>query len=143
MKNITGILSALLIFFAPIKGILLSVCIVICLDTIMGLYKSFKLGTPITSKRMSAIVSKLLLYQCTVLSVYIFDLFLVGEFFKIWFQIEFLFTKLVGLTLFVIEFKSIVENFEAAFNVSVFDILKQLLSRSKEIKEDIEDLTQK
>jgi len=143
MKNITGILSALLIFFAPIKGILLSVCIVICLDTIIGLYKSFKLGTPITSKRMSAIVSKLLLYQCTVLSVYNFDLFLVGEFFKIWFQIEFLFTKLVGLTLFVIEFKSIIENFEAAFNVSVFDILKQLLSRSKEIKEDIEDLTQK
>lgn len=140
MKTLSGILSALLVFFAPIKGILLSVCIVIFLDTVMGLYKAIKTDEQITSKRMSAIVSKLLLYQCTVLSVYVFDIFLVGEFFKIWFQIEFLFTKLVGLTLFIIEFKSIIENFEAAFNVSIFDILKQILSRSKEIKDGYDQI---
>lgn len=133
-------LTTLLLFFAPIQGLLISVGTAIALDTIFGISKSIKLGEKITSRKLSNIVSKFVLYQAAVLLIFTIDKFLLGEFLKIWFSIPFLFTKIVTIILIFIEAVSIKENFEEAFNVNVFEMLKTFLQRSKEIKDDIDVL---
>jgi hypothetical protein len=133
-------LTTLLLFFAPIQGLLISVGTAIALDTIFGISKSIRLGEKITSRKLSNIVSKFVLYQAAVLLIFTIDKLLLAEFLKIWFSIPFLFTKIVTIILIFIEAVSIKENFEEAFNVDVFKMLKKFLQRSKEIKDDIDVL---
>lgn len=137
---LTYIFTTLLLFFAPIQGLLISVGTAIALDTIFGIAKAIKLKDKITSRKLSNIVSKFVLYQAAVLLIFTIDIFLLGEFFKIWFSIPFFFTKIVTIVLIFIEAVSIKENFEEAFNVNVFRMLKKFLKRGAEIKEDIDIL---
>jgi hypothetical protein len=132
--------TTLLLFFAPIQGLLISVGTAIALDTIFGVAKSIKLKDKITSRKLSNIVSKFVLYQAAVLLIFTIDTFLLGEFFKMWFSIPYFFTKIVTIILIFIEAVSIKENFEEAFSVNVFKLLKTFLKRSVEIKEDIDIL---
>lgn len=132
--------TTLLLFFAPIQGLLISVATAIALDTIFGIAKSIRLKDKITSRKLSNIVSKFVLYQAAVLLIFTIDTFLLGEFFKIWFSIPFFFTKIVTIILIFIETVSIKENFEQAFKVNVFKLLKSFLKRGVEIKEDIDIL---
>jgi hypothetical protein len=69
------------------------------------------------------------------------DKFLLGEFFKIWFSIEFFFTKVVAIIIIFIEMLSMKENFEEAFNINIFSKVKEALKRTKEFKEDIQEIT--
>lgn len=137
---LTYIFTTLLLFFVPIQGLLISVGTAIALDTIFGIAKAIKLKDKITSRKLSNIVSKFVLYQAAVLLIFTIDVFLLGEFFKIWFSIPFFFTKIVTIILIFIEAVSIKENFEEAFNVNVFRMLKKFLKRGAEIKEDIDIL---
>lgn len=132
--------TTLLLFFAPIQGLLISVGTAIALDTVFGISKAIKLKQKITSRKLSNIVSKFVLYQSAVLLIYTIDNFLLGEFFKMWFSIPFFFTKVVTIILIFIESVSIKENFEESFNVDIFKLLKGFLKRSKEIKDDIDVL---
>lgn len=137
---LTYIFTTLLLFFAPIQGLLISVGTAIALDTIFGIAKSIKLKDKITSRKLSNIVSKFVLYQAAVLLIFTIDTFLLGEFFKIWFSIPFFFTKIVTIILIFIESISIKENFEQAFKVDVWSMLKKLLARAKEVKGDIDEI---
>lgn len=137
---LTYIFTTLLLFFAPIQGLLISVGTAIALDTIFGIAKAIKLKDKITSRKLSNIISKFVLYQAAVLLIFTIDTFLLGEFFKLWFSIPFFFTKIVTIILIFIEAVSIKENFEEAFNVNVFRLLKKFLKRGVEIKEDIDIL---
>jgi hypothetical protein len=132
--------TTLLLFFAPIQGLLISVGTAIALDTVFGIAKALKLKQKITSRKLSNIVSKFVLYQSAVLLIYTIDNFLLGEFFKMWFSIPFFFTKVVTIILIFIESVSIKENFEESFNVDIFKLLKAFLKRSKEIKDDVDVL---
>jgi hypothetical protein len=124
--------------FAPIKGLLIAVGMAIALDTIMGIFKAIKIKEEITSRRMSNIVSKFVLYEMAILLLFIIDKFLLGEFFKLWFQIDNFFTKVVSIILIFIEMTSIKENFEIAFKVNIWNLLKKTIQRAKYIKNEIE-----
>lgn len=137
---LTYIFTTLLLFFAPIQGLLISVGTAIALDTIFGIAKAIKTKDKITSRKLSNIISKFVLYQAAVLLIFTIDTFLLGEFFKLWFSIPFFFTKIVTIVLIFIEAVSIKENFEEAFNVDVWAMLKKFLNRAKEVKEDIDEI---
>ncbi len=132
--------TSLLLFFAPVVGILIAVGVAIALDTILGIAKAVILKDKITSRKLSNIVSKFVLYQSAILLLYTIDKFLLGEFFKIWFSIPFFFTKVVAIVIIFIELTSMKENFEAAFKVDIFKKLKVLLRRSKELKDGVDKL---
>jgi len=134
------IFTTLLLFFAPIQGLLISVGTAIALDTIFGIAKAIKLNQKITSRKLSNIISKFVLYQAAVLLIFTIDTFLLGEFFKLWFSIPYFFTKVVTIILIFIESVSIKENFEEAFKVDVWAMLKKLLNRAKEEKGDIDEI---
>ena len=132
------LLVSFCLFFAPIKGLLIAVGVAIALDTIFGIFKAIRIKEEINSRRMSNIVSKFVLYQMSVLLLFAIDKFLLGEFFKIWFQIDNFFTKVVAIILIFIEMTSIKENFEVAFKVNIWKLLKTTIQRAKYIKNEIE-----
>jgi hypothetical protein len=134
------ILTGLVLFFAPIQGLLIAVGIGIFLDTFTGVFKSIKLNgwVSIRSRRLSHVISKMLLYQLTIIMLYIIDKFLLNEFVTQHFTIQFMFTKLVAILLIFIELVSIKENIEAALKIDIWKMLKNLLNRAKEVKEDID-----
>lgn len=136
------LLSGLILFFAPIQGLLIAVAFGILLDTFTGIFKSVNLNgwCSIRSRRLSHIISKMLLYQTTVLLLYVIDKFLLNEFVKLHFTIDFMFTKLVAILLIFIELVSIKENVEEALKIDIWKMLKNLLNRAKEVKEDIDEI---
>jgi hypothetical protein len=139
MKSILNyILVSFCLFFAPIKGLLIAVGVAIALDTIFGIFKAIRIKEEITSRRMSNIVSKFVLYEMAILLLFAMDKFLLGEFFKIWFEIDNFFTKVVAIILIFIEMTSIKENFEVAFKVNIWKLLKTTIQRAKYIKNEIE-----
>ena len=143
MQKLSYVLTAIISFFLPIQGLLLSVGIVIALDTITGVYRSVKIGgyQSFNSLRLGDVIGKLIMYTTAVIMVYILDKSLVGDILKIWFSIPFLATKIVTLVLVFIELVSIKENFEEAFKVDIVSLIKNFLKRTKEIKDDVTDIT--
>jgi len=139
MKYLHYLTASLILLFAPIYGLLVAVAMAIILDTITGLFKSIKLYgfKSIRSRKLSTIISKMFLYQTTVLLLFIMDKYLLNEFASLWFGIEFMFTKTCAILLIFIELVSVKENIEEAYSVDIWKMLKKLVNRAKEIKSDL------
>ena len=135
--------SSILSFFIPVYDIVILVGCAIVLDTLTGVWKSIKVGDKITSRKLSSIVSKMLLYEATVLLFFMIDTFILNDIVKGLFSVDLLTTKILGLTLVSIEVVSINENYKKVMNVDLWASLKQLFSRAKEIKGDISKINEK
>lgn len=135
--------SSILSFFIPVYDIIILVGCSIVLDTLTGVWKSIKVGDKITSRKLSSIVSKMLLYEATVLLFFMIDTFILNDIVKGLFSVDLLTTKILGLTLVSIEVVSINENYKKVMNVDLWASLKQLFSRAKEIKGDISKINEK
>lgn len=142
MKYIQYLIASILLLFAPIHGLLIAVASAIILDTFTGIFKSIKLNgwSSVRSRKLSNIVSKMLLYEVCVLFLFLMDKFLLNEFVKHAFGFDYMFTKICAILLMFIELVSIKENVEEAFNIDIWKMLKKVLNRAKEIKTDINDI---
>ena len=125
-------------FFLPISGILFLIGFAIFVDTLTGIWKSKKLGLPITSRKLSAIVSKLFLYEVAVIGFYLIDKFILNDIILTFFSVPLMLTKILSLVLCSIEVISISENYKAVKGIDIWSAFKNLLQRSKEIKQDID-----
>lgn len=143
MKYIQYLIASLLLLFAPIYGLLIAVASAIILDTFTGIFKSIKLNgwSSVRSRKLSNIVSKMLLYEVCILLLFLMDKFVLNEFIMKAFGFEFMFTKICAILLMFIELVSIKENIEEAFKVDIWAMLKKVLNRAKEIKTDINDIS--
>jgi len=143
MKYLNYIVSSLILLFVPIYGILIAVGAAIILDTFTGIFKSVKLNgwKSFRSRRLSHIVSKMLLYEICVLFLFVIDKFILNEFIFKWLKIDFMFTKICAILLIFIELVSIKENVEAAFKIDIWKILKKSFVRAREVKDDIDHIT--
>jgi len=145
LMNLKSSFMSLLIivaaFFAPIGPLLVLVGLAIASDTLFGIIKAYKKKEKITSRKLSAIVSKMALYEFAVIGVYVIDKFLMGDIIAMFTAIPLVLTKLVVATLLSIEIKSVNENIEIAYGINLWDSFKHLLRRAKDIKDDLGDLT--
>lgn len=142
MKYLNYILSSLILLFVPIHGILIAVGTAIVLDTFTGIFKSIKLKgwCSVRSRKLSHIVSKMLLYEICIILLFVIDKFILNEFIFKWLSIDFMFTKICAILLIFIELVSIKENIEDAYNIKIWNLLKKAFLRAREIKTDIDDL---
>lgn len=140
MKLTISITAGVSAFFLPVQGILIAVFIAVLADTATGIYKAKKLAKPIISKRMSDIIAKLIIYEVVVLLLFLIDHFLLQEFMKIWFSVDYFFTKLIALVVVAIELTSMKENIEEATGLDILKWLRSTLQRTKEIKNDVNDI---
>ncbi len=136
----TKLMAIILSFFLPIVGILILIAASVILDTITGIWKSKKLKQPITSRRLSAIISKILLYEATVMLFYAMDYFLLNDIVISFFSIELLTTKILALVLVSIEVISINENYKAVKGLDLWASLKNLFARAKEVTSDFKNI---
>ena len=137
-KYIIQLLAVVSAFFLPISGILFLIGFAILVDTLTGIWKAKKLGIPITSRGLSAIVSKLFLYEVAVILTYLIDKFILNDIILQFFSVPLMLTKVLSLVLVSIEAISISENYKAVKGIDIWSALKNLLQRSKEIKKDID-----
>ena len=127
-------------FFMPICGILILIFGAVILDTITGIWKAKKTKQSVTSRKLSAIVSKILLYEATVMLFYAMDKFLLNDIVISFFSIELLTTKVLALVLVSVEIISINENFKAVKGLDLFASLKNLFARAKEVTKSFKEI---
>jgi hypothetical protein len=127
----------------PIYGLLIAVGVAILLDTITGVFKSIKLNgwRSIKSRKLSNVISKMVLYEICILLLFIIDYHILNKFVIKTFNIKFMFTEICAIMLIFIELVSIKENIEASFNIDIWKLLKKTFNRAKEIKTDINEIT--
>ena len=127
-------------FFLPIYGILILIFFCILFDTITGIWKAKKTKTPVTSRRLSAIISKVLLYEATVMLFYLMDFYLLNDIVMTFFSVELLTTKILALVLVSVEVISINENYKAVKGIDLWASLKNLFARAKEVTQDFKNV---
>ena len=139
----TKLMAIILSFFLPIIGILILIAASVILDTITGIWKAKKLKQRITSRRLSAIISKILLYEATVMLFFAMDKFLLNDIIMQFFSIDLLTTKVLALTMVSIEVISINENYKAVKGIDLWASLKNLFARAKEVTSDFKNINEK
>lgn len=134
--------AGLLLFFTPIQGLVITVGLIVMLDTFTGVFKSVKLRgwRSIRSRVLSNIISKMLLYEMCIILLFPIDKFLLNDLLIHLISVNYFATKLTCIVIILIEGTSIKENVEEAMNIKIWNILKQILSRAKEVKHDIDDI---
>jgi hypothetical protein len=137
-QSFTQILTVIGAFFLPISGILFLIGFAIVVDTITGIWKAKKLKIQITSRKLSTIISKMMLYEVAVIGFYLIDFWILNDIIMKFFSIPLMLTKILSLVLVSIEVISINENIKAVKGLDIWSAFKQLLQRSKEIKTDID-----
>jgi hypothetical protein len=137
-KYIIQLLSVVSAFFLPISGILFLIGFAILVDTITGIWKAKKLKIKITSRGLSAIVSKLFLYEVAVILTYLIDKFILNDIILQFFSVPLMLTKILSLVLVSIEAISISENYKAVKGIDIWSALRNLFARAKLIKGDID-----
>jgi hypothetical protein len=142
MKYLQYLFASVLLLFVPIHGLLVAVGTAIILDTFTGIFKSIKLNgwKSVRSRRLSHIISKMMLYEICILLLFVMDKFLLNEFVNHAFGFEFMFTKICAILLMFIELVSVKENIEEALNIDIWKMLKKALNRAKDINSDISSL---
>ena len=132
---LSSILTALLLFFAPIKGIILMVALATILDTCFGLWKAKKLDEEITSKIFrNGLVPKLVSYVAAVMLIYASDVFIINALTLSVISVEFISTKIIALVLLSIEVKSMDESFVKVRGYSFIDKIKVIIAKLKDVK---------
>ena len=135
---LSSILYSLLLFFAPIKGIIVIVALSTMIDTGFGVWRAKKLGEKLSSKAFrSGLVPKLLSYVGTVMMVYGSDVFIINSLVSNIVDVEFMATKVIALTLIINEAKSIDESFEAVKGYSLIAKLLEIINNLKDVKKQL------
>ena len=137
------LLAVVSAFFLPISGILFLIGFAILVDTITGIWKAKKLKIKITSRGLSAIISKLFLYEVAVILTYLIDRFILNDILLQFFSVPLMVTKILSLVLCSIEVISISENYKAVKGIDIWSALRNLFARAKLIKGDIDGVRHK
>lgn len=127
-------------FILPIKPLIILVGFMIFLDTCTGFFKMKKKNYKFSSRRLSAILTKMFLYQGAVLLFYGIETLILGDFLLLFTSIPLVLTKVVCGVVAWIEIQSMGENIYEATGVNIWQRIKSMLTRAKEIKQDVKDI---
>ena len=142
-SHIMILLKALLVFFAPINGIIILIILAVLLDTGFGVWKAYKTGESISSKLFRhGLVPKLISYIAAMMLIYSADFFIVNILTHSVISIDFLFTKIMGLILLSIEVKSMDESFTAVKGYSFLKKIIDLVLKAKNVKKSLNEFNQ-
>lgn len=101
-----GLLSSIFVFLTPVLPLIILVGFFISADTLLGVYTAKKLKNKVTSRKLSRIIGKLIIYTGAILLVFGLDTQIFGMFI----ETDLLITKLGAGVLCFIEGFSIDEN---------------------------------
>lgn len=129
MKNyLLSLCVSLLAIFTPVVPILLTIGFLIMTDFFVGLYRAYKMKEKITSRKMGNTISKMFLYQLTILSLFLFETYIIGPIIPL--------TKLGAGLIAVTELKSIDESVEKMTGVGIWKRLVKIIKRGESTTKD-------
>jgi hypothetical protein len=138
VTNPAILLKVLILFFAPIKGIIILVALSTILDTAFGVWKASKLKEKVNSKTFRhGFVPKLFSYVGAIMLVYASDFFIINYLTKEVISVDYLATKVIALMLISIEVKSMDESFEKVKGYSFITKIVKLIIQAKNVKKKI------
>ena len=126
-QELLTLISICLAFFIPISGILIMIGVLISIDTFTGIWKANKLEEKITSRKLSSIISKLALYEITVIMFFLIDQFILNDIILTFFSVPFMLTKVTALVLASIEVMSINENYKVVKGIDLWQSMNYYL----------------
>lgn len=131
-------MKTILVFFAPIKPIILLVGLSTILDTIAGVWRAKKLKEKVSSRKArKGLIPKLVSYIVAVLLVYTTDFFIINELVSNFISIDYLATKLIALALISVEVKSIDESFKAVKGCSFLQKITDIVLKARDIRKNL------
>lgn len=136
LKNV---LLTFLVFISPIKGMIFLISFAVILDTIFAIYVSVRINglDSFKSTKLFNIVVKTFFYMSTILLGFLIDKYIFeGSIFAV----PFLVSKAITFVWLYIEVKSLDETSQKYGNRSIWAILKELISKTKDLKKDINEL---
>ena len=109
-------------YFLPLVPTMLTVGLLIAVDTIYAVFVASKLGEKITSRKMSEVLSKMLLYQLIIITIYVIERNILGQY-------DLFACKAAAMAITWTELKSIDESFQKMFGYSIWTKLRKSFSR--------------
>lgn len=100
-------------FISPLLPLAVLVSTLIATDFIFGIYRAYKLGELINSRKMGHTISKMFLYNMAVLTVFMLEKIIVGT--------DMQFTKIAVGVIAMVEVKSIDESFKILYGFSIYE----------------------
>jgi len=138
--NIFALLTIVISFLMPIKPLILIVGATIFLDTIFGVVRSLKNKEAITSRRLSRIVSKMVLYQSAIILFFCVEKYILNDIMISFGMVPLLLTKIVATMLIFVEVLSMMENYEMISGVDIWDKFKEVFRRTSQLKDNVKKI---
>jgi hypothetical protein len=132
-------LLAPLTILAPIKPLVLLAVTSIILDTCFGIWRSWKKGNKIRSRRLSHTISKSLLYSGAIVFVFLLEKFVISDILGHFIAIDLILTKMFTFFCIATELKSINESYESVTGIDIWNKIFEFFKRSKETLRDLKD----
>lgn len=115
----TKVFAVMLVILAPIKAVLITVGFLIFLDLISGIVAAVKRKESVSSAALRRTISKMIIYQTAVITGFFIEHYLLEGSIPV--------SKVVAGFIGIVEFKSILENFNTILGTDVFKTLIQKL----------------
>ena len=141
--SIKWVLLIIISFLTPIIPLIIVVGLAIIIDTCIGIYRAYRLKEAVTSRKLSKLISKLLLYNGTIIFTFITEKYLLQDIIGLFTQIPLIATKLITTILLFIEILSITESYRIITGINVWDKLKSMIARSERAKDEINKILSK
>ena len=114
---------AVISIFTPVIPMLLTIGVLIIIDFLVGIYRAFKMNEQITSRKMGNTISKMFLYQLTIISLFLFETYILMGILPV--------TKIGAALISVTELKSIDESVEKMTGVGIWKKLVKIIKRGE------------
>jgi hypothetical protein len=114
--------------FTPVVPMLLTIGVLIVIDFLVGIYRAFKMNEQITSRKMGNTISKMFLYQLTIISLFLFETYILMNILPV--------TKIGAALISITELKSIDESVEKMTGVGVWKKLVKIIKRGESETKD-------
>lgn len=139
VTTIKAALITFLVFITPIKGLICLISFAVAFDTIFAIYVAIKQRgiTAFKSTKLFNVVVKTFFYMGSILFAYLIDTYI---FERKLFDISYLVSKIITFVWLYIEIKSIDETSMKLGNRSLWVIFKDMISKAKDLKKDINEL---
>jgi len=131
LNHLSSLFIATIAVFTPVVPLLLTTGFLIAVDFCFGVYRAYKKGEEITSRKMGNTISKIVLYNLAILSVYFLD----HNVLNTGLNLEKVVAGLIG----IVEIRSVDESFKTLFGFSIWDKLKNTIQRGSSSTKDLID----
>jgi hypothetical protein len=128
-----------LTILAPIKPLVLLAIASIILDTCFGVWRSYKKGNKIRSRRLSHTISKSLLYSGAIVFIFFLEKYVISDILGYFVAIDLIMTKMFTFFCVATELKSVNESYESVTGVDIWKKMFEFFKRSKETINDLKE----